>query len=221
MEDVEQPIDLVVVSSPKAAPPNQPVSWAPLMRASPKPKAKRPMPAIPEDVDMYEDDPEPEVVLVYEDTPMPQGPSFTLPPGPPPGLTLPDAGPPDTLGTYATDHISAPSSPMPPSSLSPMDELQSSLEADFGLPRPTLNEAYAVWKDNMDDMVSQYNADSEVEQTYREVHGASSYAWEDTIKQFDKEQIQSLADFKQRSALRSLVDREECLSQGLFALAYA
>jgi len=76
-----------------------------------------------------------------------------------------------------------------------MDEPQSSLEADFDLPRPTLNDAYAAWKDNRDDMVSQFNADSAIEQKYRDVHGASSYAWEDTIKQFDNEQIQSLADF--------------------------
>ena len=186
MEDVEQPIDKVMISSPKAAPPNQPVSWAPLtlMRARSKPKGskvKRPMPAIPEDVDMYEDDPEPEAVLVYENTPMPQVPYFTLPPGPPPGLT-----------------VSAPSSPMPPSSLPPMDEPR--IEADYDPPRPTLDEAYAVWKGNRDDMILQYHADSAVEKEYRDVHGLSTFAWLDGIKQFDKEQIQSLNDFNQLKA---------------------
>ena len=66
-----------------------------------------------------------------------------------------------------------------------MDEPHS-LEADFDLPRPTLNEAYAIWKDNRDDMVSQYNGDSAVEQKHRDVYGSSRYAWKATIKQFDR-----------------------------------
>ena len=120
--------------------------------------------------------------LFWYIAPKPQVPYFTLPPGPPPGLTT-----------------SAPSSPTPPSSLSPMDEPQL-IEADFDPPRPTLHEAYAVWKGNRDDMILQYRVDSAAEKEYRDVHGLSTHAWLDRGKQFDREQIQCLDDFAQLKA---------------------